>query len=284
MELKKTNCTECGSPIAISDDVEYINCTACGTFFAVQRGEGYIGLKAVEKITKAIQDTGVGTQDVIRESTQVTRAELQRLQVTQEISMAEMKLGNLQAEIRGLERDERTPKIQRQIMNLRGIEFNTMEELRRMRINAAALGPQDLNSRLKTAEFHLNWLNTQKNVLSQSDFTSNVKNQFNHDLDIYIGQIRSEVFNLRTTQIKSNLQTFKTSSLPLNDLAEAQIFIQLLSEDEANVRRMPSSPETQVILMELADRKKKVTDAWMQLENKRVSGMLSSPGHSGKPE
>ena len=278
MELKKTNCTECGSPIAISDDVDYINCAACGSFFAVERGEGYIGLKAVEKLTKAIQDTGVGTQDVIRESTQVTRAELQRLQVTQGIAMAEMKLGNLQAEIRGLERAERSPKTQQQISNLRGIEYNAIEELRRMHLTAAALGPQDINSRLKTAEFHFNWINTERSVLSQSDFSSTQKKQAIFDLDVLGGQVRKEVFDLRTRQIKDNLQSFKTSTLPLDDLAKAQVFIQQLNNDEAGVRRMPSSPETQAVLKELSERKKKVTDAWIQLENKRVSGMLSSPG------
>jgi len=278
MELKKTNCTECGSPIAISDDVQYINCTACGSFFAVERGEGYIGLKAVEKLTKAIQDTGIGTQDVIREGTQVTRAELQRLQVTQGIAMAEMKLGNLQAEIRGLEREQPTPKSLQQIRSLYGIEYNSLEELRRMHLNAAALGPQDLNSRIKNAEFNLNWLNNQKRVLSQSDFSNAQKKQTSSDLDMRIGQVSKELFTLRTELIKANLQTFKTTTLPLDDLAQAQIFVQQLNNDEAIVRRMPSTPETQAVLKEISDRKKKVTDAWIQLENKRVSGKLTSPG------
>ncbi|PWB53895.1 MAG: hypothetical protein C3F13_08295 [Anaerolineales bacterium] len=278
MELKKTNCTECGSPIAISDDVEYINCAACGSFFAVERGEGYIGLKAVEKLTKAIQDTGIGTQEVIRENTLVTRTELQRLQATQEISMAEMKLGNLQAEIRGLERSEKSPKIQKQISNLRGIEFYTLEELYRKRLNVAALGPQDINSRLQTAEDYFNWLNTQRNLLSHTDFSAAQKKQFNYDLDIRIGRVRKELFDLRTIMIKNGLQTFNVSTLPLDDLNEAQSYLRLLNEDEAKVRQMASSPETQGVLKELSDRKITVTDAWMQLENKRVSGMLSSPG------
>lgn len=280
MELKKTNCTECGSPIAISDDVQYINCAACGTFYTVERGEGYVSLKAVEKLTKAIQDTGIGTQDVIRENTQVTRTELQRLQATQEISMAEMKLGNLQAEIRGLERAEKSPKTQKQLSNLRGIEFYTLEDLYRKRLNVATLGPQDIKSRLQTAEDHFNWLNSQRNLLPQTDYSTTQKKQFNNELDVRIGRVRKEIFELRTDIIKNGLQTFKISPLPLDDLNAAQSFLWLLNEDEAKVRQMASSPETQGVLKELSERKKKVSDAWMQLENKRVSGMLSSPGLS----
>ncbi len=278
MDLIKTNCTECGSPIDISDDVQYIRCAACGTFYAIERSEGYIGLKTIEKLAQAIQDTGTGTQDVIRESTQVTRAELQRLQVTQAIAMAEMKLGNLQAEIRGLEREPSTPKSMQQIRSLHGLEYNSMDELRKMHINAASLGTQDLYSRIKNAEFQMNWLNNQKRVLAQSDFSNAQKKQTNSDLDIRIGQVGMELFTMRTELIKANLQTFKTSTLPLEDLAQAQIFIQQLNNDEAIVRRMPSSNETKAVLKEISDRRKKVTDAWMQMENKRVSSVLSSPG------
>jgi hypothetical protein len=278
MELKKTNCTECGSPIAISDDVDYINCAACGTFFAVQRGEGYIGLKAVKEITKAIQDSGQGTQDVIRESTQVTRAELQRLQLTQEIAMAEMKLGNLQAEIRGLEREEKSLKIEKQTRNLHGIEYNTLAELRLKRLQAAALGPRDLNSRLKTAENRLDWLNSEVNALSQSDLPFSKKKQASMDLENQIVQAKSEIFILRTQLIKSELQSYQTAAVPLDNQAALLSLISQLNKDEAKLRQMPSTAETQAISKDISERKKKASEAWTKLEHQRISSGLRSTG------
>jgi len=81
MEIKKLNCTACGAPISVPDDMDYINCAACGSFLAIQRGEGYVALKVAEKISRVIEDSGRGTQEVIRQGSQDTQVELRRMQL-----------------------------------------------------------------------------------------------------------------------------------------------------------------------------------------------------------
>ena len=49
MQIVKLNCTACGAPISITEDIDILFCTSCGSKLAVERGDGYITLKLVEK-------------------------------------------------------------------------------------------------------------------------------------------------------------------------------------------------------------------------------------------
>src|SRR5512137_1103532 len=104
MRIEKLNCTACGAPMSIPGDLDFVTCSSCGSSLRIERGDGYVALKIVEKLTKSIEESGFATQEVIRENTQVTRAEFQRLQLAQELSAAETRLSNIQAEIRAVKR------------------------------------------------------------------------------------------------------------------------------------------------------------------------------------
>ena len=76
MKIIKLNCSACGAPhLHIPEDIDRLTCANCGTFLALERGEGYYALKAADQISEAIHETGRGTQDAIRQSTQETRNE-----------------------------------------------------------------------------------------------------------------------------------------------------------------------------------------------------------------
>ncbi len=276
MDLKKLNCTACGAPISVPDELDYINCAACGSFFSIERGEGYIGLKVAQKITKAIEDTGRGTQDVIREGTQVTRAELQRLQVTQEISMAEMKLGNLQAEIRGVQRAGTTPSAVSQMSSLRGLEYYSMEQIRSLRIRAAALGSQDPQTRLKNAEQEIEWLETEKTSLVNSNYSQVQKRELAAKLAQRSRALKQEAHDLRIYLIKRELPSFKINPLPLDTLEQTASFLKQANEDrqELDSSIHPWNAELKEVQNELANRYNTVHQAWANLENQRVDGLV----------
>ena len=119
MNIQKMSCPNCGAPISVTEDLNQLNCASCGSTLSVQRGEGYAALKMAEKLGQAIQDSSLQTQGTIREGTQVTKIELKRLQLNQDITTAQLQLSNVQAEIRSLEREKSTGTIKQQLRELR---------------------------------------------------------------------------------------------------------------------------------------------------------------------
>jgi hypothetical protein len=104
MKTVKMNCASCGAPIAIPEDVNTLVCTSCSSTLSVDRGEGYITLKVIEKLAESIHEMGERTSSAIKENAFVTQVELKRMQLNQLISMEEMKINTLQAEIRAVKR------------------------------------------------------------------------------------------------------------------------------------------------------------------------------------
>ena len=132
MNVQRVSCASCGAPIQISDDIDRLNCTYCGAGLVVQRGEGYVALKLAEQMSRTIQDSGARTQTMVREGTQVTRAELKRLQLSQELSATHIQLSSIQTEIRGLMRQKRNRQIDRQLKELRKQESTLLSQIREL--------------------------------------------------------------------------------------------------------------------------------------------------------
>lgn len=93
MNLTEKRCPVCSAPLTISPDATQARCPYCGTSFSVQRSSAGVALNLAEQVT-----------DAVHESAFATRAELQRLQLTQELSTARLRLADVQREIRTLKR------------------------------------------------------------------------------------------------------------------------------------------------------------------------------------
>ena len=96
MQIVKLNCTACGAPISVPEHLDRLNCSACGSLLQVDRGEGYITLIIFEKISQAIETSGKETTAAIKESSYVTKTELQKLQIQQEIIANQTILANIE--------------------------------------------------------------------------------------------------------------------------------------------------------------------------------------------
>ena len=107
MKTVKLNCASCGAPITIPDGVDTVVCSSCNSTLTVDRGEGYITLKVLEKLSDSIQEMGQMTSSAIKENAFVTQTELKRMQLLHLVSLEEMKINSTQAEIRAAKR--RTP-------------------------------------------------------------------------------------------------------------------------------------------------------------------------------
>ena len=130
MNVQKVSCVSCGAPIQVPDDVDRFNCTYCGAGLVVQKGEGHVTLKLAEQISRTVRDSVARTQATLREGTQVTQAELKRLQLSQELSAAEIQLSSIQTEIRSLMRQKRNRQIDQQLKELRKQESARLSQIR----------------------------------------------------------------------------------------------------------------------------------------------------------
>lgn len=107
MKTVTLNCASCGAPVSIPDGAETFVCPSCRTTLMVDRGEGYITLKVLEKLSDSIQEMGHVTSSAIKQNAYVTQVELKRMQLQHLVSLEEMKLNSIQAELRAAKR--RTP-------------------------------------------------------------------------------------------------------------------------------------------------------------------------------
>lgn len=140
MQIVKLNCTACGAPISIPEDIDILFCTSCGSKLAVDRGEGYITLKLVEKLTQAIQESGDKAHSAIQENTFVTKVELKRVQISQSINTEEMKLNTIRQEIRTLTRKPQLIPIEaQQLTTLRLDECTTLMRIRKLNMDSSKL-------------------------------------------------------------------------------------------------------------------------------------------------
>jgi hypothetical protein len=90
-------------------------------------------LSLVQKITDTLQDVGQETQGAIRENTGVTKAELQRLQIGQQIGTLQIQISSIRAEIRALEREgKRSKAANRQLKELRKEEQEYLLQIRQL--------------------------------------------------------------------------------------------------------------------------------------------------------
>ena len=240
MKVTKLNCTACGAPISVPEDLDFINCSSCGSFLGIERGEGYVALKVAEKIARAIEDSGKGTQDVIRENTQVTRSELQRLQMSQEISSAQMQLSNIQAEIRGLERAQKNPKTALQMKALRFTEYQAMDRIRLLDIQLSAPASDNLAACAEFAEREITWIDSEISVLNLSN--SPQRNQITLSLNNRKQELREKAYDLQVRGLKSRFPSFKVKDLPLNDQAQAAALLAQIAEDENGLRSSRGTP------------------------------------------
>src|SRR5690606_2070431 len=101
-------CPSCAAPLQISGNANRIKCPYCATSLAVQRHGSEVALEAAGAISSTIEKSGFDTQ-----------SELRRLQVMQELSMAQMRLASVQGEIRAIERLPVTPVTRKQLAELR---------------------------------------------------------------------------------------------------------------------------------------------------------------------
>jgi hypothetical protein len=271
MAVSKLNCSACGAPISVNEGVDTIKCGSCGSSLHIERGEGFIALKLVEKISKTIEETG----NDLRENAQVTLTELKRMQLSNDLNASQMQLTTLQSEIRMLERSQQNYTSKLQLLSLHASEYQNLDRIRILTKQLSSPKPDDLDGCRKFGEWELAWLNTEVNSIRRSNHPQMKK--ILHDLSELINQTSQYVLNLKVKVLENTLPSFTEADPNIDDPVRLAVVLDLLEADKKKVRRVQNTPEGKVVLDKIIQRQKRLKQTWNQLENQRAASTALSP-------
>jgi LSD1 subclass zinc finger protein len=120
MNLQPTTCPACNATIHVPPGAARVSCAYCGRELAVSQSGSETKVALLDQLKETLHDLGQQQQAAIQESSSLTRTELERLQLNQQLTTLQMQHSGLRAEIRALER-ETSPSntVRRQLRELR---------------------------------------------------------------------------------------------------------------------------------------------------------------------
>jgi hypothetical protein len=272
MKVVKLNCTACGAPISIPENIDQLNCSACGSFLQVDRGEGYIALRILEKITKAIETSGKETTDAIKESSHITKTELQKLQIQQEIIANQTLLANIESEIRYLKRTGVDKIGLNEIDGLYIKQYHLLDKLRILEQKYLSPKPGDVEGLIYSTQKELSFIDQELSVLNLSN------NWEKYDAIKTLNKMRSErvyfITNLRANELRKNFPILLQKSYAVEDTQTALDYLGKFSEAEKSIHSLSNSAEKNLLLEEIKKQKAILLNDWSELEKARLSVML----------
>lgn len=281
MKVIKLNCPTCGAPISVPEAMEFINCASCGSFLAIDRGDGYVALKVAEKLARAIEDSGKDTQDVIRESITVTRSELQRLQAVQEISAIQMRLNNIQSEIRTIQRQPQSLTTENQLKGLHTEEFLAMDQIRVLNQTAKSPAENDVQGQIVFAENEIRLIEAEISAIRQSGDSQ--RNHIENILDAHLEKLEDQVRNMKVQQIKNTLKTFRRVNDRFENENDAEEFLLVIEKDLQKIESRKGTAEGIAVHRELEARLESVRKIIFEMEHARLSNMMRTPNFQVDP-
>jgi hypothetical protein len=141
MKIQKCNCTACGAPIELPEDIYSIVCPFCKVNLFIKRDDNKLIISAIEKVNIGIESSGKEIQSVLKGESELNQSELKRLQLNQDLSLLQLQLSNVQTEIRTINREKKTKLIINQIEDLQISESRIIERIQIIQNGLSPLEP-----------------------------------------------------------------------------------------------------------------------------------------------
>lgn len=273
VQIIKSNCPSCGAPLTLPSDLEKLNCTACGSSLIVEFGDGYYTLKSAEEIAKAIQQSGTATRDAILENTYVTKSELQRLQLSQELSSAQIQLTNIESEIRLLLRGPKSKVSTRQIGSLSFGQYQALDRIRILQKQINTPQPDDLQGLQNLLEWENDWYQKEISALVASDRSDRL--QLMQSLSAQVAWNKKRILSIKTEFIKRQCRSLQVEDPSPEDSSKINSLLILLNEDEQRIRPYRFSPEGSDLYNQIKNRQSSIWDMFQRNERDRFSRLSS---------
>ena len=275
MKLIKLNCTACGAPISIPDDIDQLNCAVCGSLLYLERGEGYYSLKVAEKIDDAIQQSSKSTEDAIRETAEMTQKELRRMQISQNLRAVESKITATQNEQKMLANQPMNPVRLATMDNLYFQEWLQCEEYRNLQMQLDVLDGPVLEKNELALETQINFIDHSLLVMRMLRDTPEHRNlgrSLFEEQNLYRGYL----FEVKKAKRLSAINAFKITKPFTLDLAVVEAQLTQLTADTNRLRSQAPSPETGQLLTELGVLHNQLFTHWVQQVHAQAWGDLDS--------
>lgn len=131
MNLHPTTCPACNATIHVPTDTERVSCAYCGREMAITQRGSETKVALLDQLKETLHDLGQQQQAAIQESSSLTRTELERLQLNQQLNALQIQRSGLRAEIRALERETNLSNtVRRQLRELRREERAYQSQIR----------------------------------------------------------------------------------------------------------------------------------------------------------
>lgn len=263
MKLIKLNCTACGAPISIPDDIDQLNCAVCGSLLYLERGEGYYSLKIAEKIADAIQQSGKSTEDAIRETAEMTQKELRRMQISQNLRAVEGKISATQNEQKVIAGQPPNPYKTATLDNLYFQEWCQCEEYRNLQMQMDVLDGPELEKNELALDTQINFIDHSllvMRMLLDTPEHRKLRQSLVEEQNLYRGYL----IEARKNKRRSEISSFKISKPFSQDLGVVETQLTQLAADINRIRSQAPSPENGQIFTELGVLHNQLFTHWVQ--------------------
>jgi len=209
----------------------------------VQRGEGYVTLKVVEKITQAI-----------RESSTETRNQIKAMTISQEIALVESQLSSLRGQNRAMERKKKSRSDKKQLAHMYFQEYQLLCQLREKRREQTIVSGKDLDNDSRTLQFEIDITSQQIQALNLAG-NKKYKKEIAH-LKNQSYALPAKYSRCVTKETINDLQTYQ---LPLEQEAtpgQINKWINIIDADIYTIGMKKRTHEFQIVLDDLAKKKK----------------------------
>lgn len=108
MKIEPLHCPSCLAILEASPGADRATCEYCGTISFIEYSDGRASVKSEQQwaeLKQIIQDTGATTAQNVLARSEDAKREIQQLRLSQELTSVELRMTNIQAEIRSLQRN-----------------------------------------------------------------------------------------------------------------------------------------------------------------------------------
>lgn len=281
MKLIKLNCTACGAPISIPDDIEHLNCAICGSMLYLERGEGYYSLKVAEKLADAIQSSSKSTEDAIRQTAEMTQRELRRMQLNQSLQNAETKMRAATAQQMAYNEQPLTLQRLPIFHNMIFDEWLHWEECRRLQLQLDVLDGKGLENNDLALETQVDFIDHSlliMRTLPKTKENNGLIESLIEEQNLY----REYMLELTKKKKREEVPSFKITQPFSEDLNDLQTQIKQLLADINELRQRKDSPEVPPLLGELTTLYSQFYIHWRSIVHQQAWGDLDpvlNPGN-----
>src|SRR5690606_1680300 len=189
-------------------------------------------------------------------------------------SAIQMRLNNIQSEVRTIQRQPQNLTTADQLKGLHTEEFLAMDQIRVLNQTAKAPAENDVQGQILFAENDIRLIEAARSAIKQSGDSQ--RNRIEDILETQLEKLEDQVQNMKVQQIKNTLKTFRRLNDVFDTQEEAEEFLLIIEKDLQKIESRKGTAEGRLVQSELKAKQEFVKKMIFSMEHARLSGMMST--------